>query len=993
VLDSSLSQSPASRLRAIVFHARPDDSRLAGRTLRSIRAAGLEPEEFGPFDSERLAPYFQERRPLLFMRAGAWLVDTRNWLPPPASATGRGLCALGAVKPWQVRSTQAQSAPTGNNSRDQFRGDELSPLHPGPGVDAQQAALGWKDLLSQTGGDLNRLVDPRTVWSFEPHALFLDSIAVAALIDARLHSLGDIFRSSLLSLRVVHCASLDAYDDPGLRVMQVITSLQRGGAERVTLDLMAELPGFGVAPRLATLGRPTRDAFAAPPQTLDLAGAIPTPAARLDALADQCIAGGADLVHGHLIPGEAARRVSARGLPVMLTIHNTREAWPPGVTELGPSDVLLLTACARAVERELRSAGIKLPARTAHNGIDHRRFRLTPERIAARGEWRKRWSFGADDFVLIAIANPRPQKRLHRLPAILAEVRRRLGPGRQARFVLCGEPMRGNPQAAESVALLRGEIARLGLEPHVHWAGAVVEVSEVLATADVLVSASAHEGLSLAYLEALAMGCPVVATDVGGTGEIASDNPRLQLLPPDASAAQYAEAIIPLARMLAPLPVVPLAFLHNWSSRQMAARYQWLYQRAIAASARTRRGHGRGIWLVTNNFSTGGAQSSARRLLLGLTAQGIPVRAAVIEEHSDNPTPGRLAVLQAGIPVVVLPAGLVNDLPSALEHLLRAIDADPPQSVLFWNLRPAFKIGLADALLDIPVFDISPGEMFFDSLARHFAKTDGASPYRTARDYGVRLAGVIVKYAAEADRAAQVLGAPVHVAPNGVPLPGAIDFPPAAAGQGAFVGQGEGGSSPPATSEARRRRESGDTSGGLGGVIFGTAARVHPQKRLEDLIEAFKLAYPRMPACALRIAGGTEAGCEEYEALLRKSCDGLPVEWVGEVADMPVFHRCLDVFVMVSEPAGCPNASLEAMAAGLPVIATNRGGASEQVLDGKTGLLVAPRDPTAMAAAMMALASQPQARRRMGNAARVRIGQQFSLERMLADYSRICLGP
>ena len=58
---------------------------------------------------------------------------------------------------------------------------------------------------------------------------------------------------------------------------------------------------------------------------------------------------------------------------------------------------------------------------------------------------------------------------------------------------------------------------------------------------------------------------------------------------------------------------------------------------------------------------------------------------------------------------------------------------------------------------------------------------------------------------------------------------------------------------------------------------------------------------------------------------------GLPVKLLGELDDPRPFYRDLDLFVMISEPAGCPNASLEAMAAGLPVVATDVGGAAEQV--------------------------------------------------------------
>jgi glycosyltransferase involved in cell wall biosynthesis len=247
--------------------------------------------------------------------------------------------------------------------------------------------------------------------------------------------------------------------------------------------------------------------------------------------------------------------------------------------------------------------------------------------------------------------------------------------------------------------------------------------------------------------------------------------------------------------------------------------------------------------------------------------------------------------------------------------------------------------------------------MFFESLDSYFAITHAGLPYRTARDYGARLAGVIVKYQGEAHRAAEVLGAPVHVVPNGVPLPEA------------------------APNDAVRGNE----------IVFGTAARINPRKRLEDLLEALRLANGRMPAYTLKIAGGVEVGCEEYAARLRALSEGLPVEWVGEVSDLPAFHRQLDAFVMVSEPAGCPNASLEAMSAGLPVIATDMGGASEQVIDGRTGRIVPGRDPQALAAAMAELAASPGLRQQMGRAGRDLIRDRFSVERMIADYRRICL--
>jgi glycosyltransferase involved in cell wall biosynthesis len=391
----------------------------------------------------------------------------------------------------------------------------------------------------------------------------------------------------------------------------------------------------------------------------------------------------------------------------------------------------------------------------------------------------------------------------------------------------------------------------------------------------------------------------------------------------------------------------------------MAARYRWLYPRTIAAA---RCETGNGLWLIANNFSTGGAQSSARRLLLGLQAQGVRVRAAVVEEDPVFPTPGRRALLDHGVPVIAPPLDATGQHEAAIEQLLAAIDADPPQAVLFWNLRPAFKVALADALLNKPVYDVSPGEMFYDSFEKYFQKPNWRFGCPTPQEYGALLAGVIVKYGAEAAQAAAYLGAPVHVVPNGVPLP--------------------------QTDGRAERNGNGDVKPL---VIFGTAARINPQKRLEDLLEAFHLAHDRLPAYVLKIAGGIERGCDAYAAGLRARCNGLPVEWLGEVTNVAALHREMDAFAMISEPAGCPNASLEAIAAGVPVIATDFGGASEQVINGQTGRLVPARNPRALAEALVHVATQTDLRYEMGLAGIELIRERFSLDRMISDYRRICL--
>ena len=114
------------------------------------------------------------------------------------------------------------------------------------------------------------------------------------------------------------------------------------------------------------------------------------------------------------------------------------------------------------------------------------------------------------------------------------------------------------------------------------------------------------------------------------------------------------------------------------------------------------------------------------------------------------------------------------------------------------------------------------------------------------------------------------------------------------------------------------------------------------------------------------------------------------MKWCGEIADMRAFLAGLDLFAMISEPSGCPNASLEAMAAGVPVIATDVGGASEQIVNGLTGMLTPPRDAHALADAIVQLAHDAPRRESFAQAARERIRDDFSLDRMLDAYSRVC---
>jgi glycosyltransferase involved in cell wall biosynthesis len=108
----------------------------------------------------------------------------------------------------------------------------------------------------------------------------------------------------------------------------------------------------------------------------------------------------------------------------------------------------------------------------------------------------------------------------------------------------------------------------------------------------------------------------------------------------------------------------------------------------------------------------------------------------------------------------------------------------------------------------------------------------------------------------------------------------------------------------------------------------------------------------------------------------------------GRLTPLEIRHRLqeADAFLLSSLSEGVSNAVLEAMACGLPVVTTDCGGMTEAVTDGVQGLVVPVRDPEAMAAALARLSADTELARRLGQAARQRILQDFTLKRQVQKF-------
>lgn len=173
---------------------------------------------------------------------------------------------------------------------------------------------------------------------------------------------------------------------------------------------------------------------------------------------------------------------------------------------------------------------------------------------------------------------------------------------------------------------------------------------------------------------------------------------------------------------------------------------------------------------------------------------------------------------------------------------------------------------------------------------------------------------------------------------------------------------------------------------GAGELLFGAIGRLDQQKGQSYLIEAMARLNRHVAARCVVIGAGPRRAA--LEALVHKHHLEQSVILLGERDDVPAWLSSLDVFVLPSLWEGLPNALLEAMALGLPVIASAVDGVPEVVEDGKTGLLVSPRDPAALAQKLSALASDPALRQRLGEGAKALIAEKFTLIRMIESYQK-----
>jgi glycosyltransferase involved in cell wall biosynthesis len=683
---------------------------------------------------------------------------------------------------------------------------------------------------------------------------------------------------------------------------------------------------------------------------------------------------GADLIHANSIRagviGVLARRIGAP--PTAVHLHDNL---PPGLLSsaslraIAHADGML--ACSDYVLGQLRAAPRPEVVRVVHNPVDTTRF--DPDRLD-RSAARAALQLEQGQVALGMVAQVTPWKGQDDAVRMLSRLRSQ-HPG--LRLLLVGSPkFVGRGTRYDNLAYARSLdelIHSLGLADEVIQLGERQDIPEILRALDIFLAPSWEEPFPLAVIEAMAMRLPIVGTVYGGLPEIVNEHNGILLPPRDPYRwAEEVDRLIgdPERRTVmgtrARETVVRELDAPHWVGRVTATYGEMLEagsgrRRQVAQPVR-RKGPQR-ILYVNHTSQVSGGERSLLTVLGGLDATIRPVvacpegqladevRALGVETVQLHGTEGSLKLHPYQTPLALW--ALVRDA-AKIRRAAASLGAD----VIHANsIRAGLSAGLAARLGGPPavvhVRDRLPASavssLTFQVLA-HTADHFVSNSHYTA-------AGVSSNHS----------GPPVSVLHNCVDL---SRFDP-----------------------SRLRRDQARERLGLGfdQPVLGIVAQITPWKAQDDAIRIAAEVAATHPDVRLLIVGSakfvskaTRFDNSRYRAELESLTRSLGVDdnvvFMGEREDVPEILRALDILLMPSweEPFG--RAIIEAMAMGVPVVATSVGGPSEIVEDGKEGILLPPRDPARWASAVCELLADSERSEEMGRRARERAMRDFSLD-------------
>jgi glycosyltransferase involved in cell wall biosynthesis len=358
------------------------------------------------------------------------------------------------------------------------------------------------------------------------------------------------------------------------------------------------------------------------------------------------------------------------------------------------------------------------------------------------------------------------------------------------------------------------------------------------------------------------------------------------------------------------------------------------------------------LMLVVEGLARGGAEKQLSLLLKHLDREAF--EPLVVSLATGGAWAGPIEAL--GVPVLEVPRGRHGRL-HRLATLIRLTRQFRPDVLQTFLLNDNIYGSLAARLTGVPVLVAS-------------RRYDPKLEHRGAAD---RLNRVLWRWADAivCNNARAVRHAPAHLADRHVVIPNGIEMPPA-----------------PADRAAARRALDLPAAG----LLVAGAGRVVPAKNIGLFVSvAEAVVTQRADTHFVWIGGG--AGEAEFRRRIRARRLGTRVTLTGERDDVPSALHAADVFLLTSDREGLSNATMEAMAAGVPCVVTDAGGTAELVVDGETGYVCPVGRPEPLVERLTRLLDEPGLRGVLGANGRRRMQSEFSAERMatttMALYRRL----
>lgn len=641
------------------------------------------------------------------------------------------------------------------------------------------------------------------------------------------------------------------------------------------------------------------------------------------------------IVQNHFLHADILGTIAARlaGVRTIITTRRDEGFWrgkrQMAINRLLNQFVTIVLANSEAVKKAVQmnehvgSKRIKI----IYNGVDLKKYDAFH---AKRQETRRTLGIADDKIVVGMIATMKHRVKGHRFFIRAAQMAAHEFP--QAKFLLVGDgPLR---------SALENYSNHIGVKKQIMFTGSRRDIPDLLNAMDIVCAPSLSEGFSNTILEAMSIGKPVVATNVGGNSELVlNEETGFLVRPRDAKAiATKLLVLLQNKKLCSEMGKAGRQRVTNeFQMDHMMKRYETFYQDLAVKALRPIQYPIKIMFLIWS-LDLGGAEQVVMNLAKGLDRKLFEPVVCCLNEK------GRYAdqIEPLGIKVIALQKKPGLD-PFIIFKLIYTFKQENIRLIHTHLFTSNFWGRIAAALVRIPVVSTEHNldtwkNRFHFWADRWLAKTNKRMIFvsESVRDfYHQKLIS---------------LNGKAKVLYNGIDL-------------AKFKNK-----------EFKRHVE-----------IIGIVGRLVPQKLHQDFIDAIEILKGKgKHVTGLIVGDGPLRKKLEEQVLKKKLTDH--IKFSGFVTHMDEVYQMMDLFVLCSSREGFPMTILEAMASGVPVISTNVGGVSECIQEGENGLLVPSGKPNLLAEAILKIIENKELRKKIVLNARKQIEEHFNLDKMIGEH-------